>query len=187
MMVDACDWDGSLEIVGPKIMDQLLYMCERLQWSVQERLRETAAKLDATARQTMGDEIPRQQIERLEWQQAGYRVQERHFDMMLYAFKDERDTVVSAYEGATDRKWGAYEGIKQRAERSARAWRDKNRRRSSLSMVIENMSTEEWNRWVDNNSRYEPKLNGVDASDDDAIDTEGMSQMDIDSYYADEG
>lgn len=168
LLVDACDWDPSLEIVGPKIADQMLYMCERLAFNVGDRMRETAQQINATSRQTMNDEIPRQQLERLEWRQSGFRVQERHFQMMEHAFKAEREIVVSAYEGATDRSWGAYEGIKLRAERSARRYREKVRKRSALSMVIENMDAEEYARWVEKESRYEPRLDGVAASDDDA-------------------
>ena len=164
IMCGEADWDEALEIAGPKIIDQLLYMCERLVWGVQEKQRETAAQINALNRQTMGDEIPLQQLERLEMRQASLRVQERHFQMMSYAFQIERDPIVRA----SGLDWQAYEGIKQRSERSAKAWRSKVRRRSSLSQVIENMSDEEYRRWVDNTQRYEPKFDGVAVSDDEA-------------------
>jgi hypothetical protein len=188
MMWNGADWDDSLNIVSPKIMDQLLYMCERLLYSVHEALHKTGQEIKALQRQTMNDEIPRQQIERLEWRQAGLRVQERHFELMAYAFKSEHDLACRYWEGATGSKWGAYEGLKARKERSAREWRSKNRRRSSLSMVIENMSTEEFNQWVAKTQRYEPKLNGVEASDEEAtpVDMAGWSQEDIDEHYSDQ-
>jgi hypothetical protein len=168
MMWNGADWDPSLEIASPKIAEQLLYMCERLLFNIQKALRDAAQQLNALSRQTMNDEIPRQQIERLEWKQAGLRVQERHYELMTFAFKAEYEAAKHAYEAGTGRSWGAYEGIKARAERSAREWRSKMRRRSSFSMVIENMSTEEFNRWAENTKRYEPKLDGVAVSDDDA-------------------
>ena len=174
MMWQGADWDESLKIAMPKMMDQLLYMTERLLFNVQNSLKETADQLNALARSSMGDEIPRQQLERLEWKQAGLRVQERHYQLMEFAFKAEHQMAVHDYEEATDRSWGAYEGIKKRAERSARAYRSKVARRSSLSMVIENMDDEEFARWVDSTKRYEPKHNGVDASDEDAVD---LSQL----------
>jgi hypothetical protein len=168
MMWNGADWDPSLEIAAPKIAEQLLYMCERLLFNIEKALRDCAQQLNALSRQTMNDEIPRQQIERLEWKQAGLRVQERHYQLMTYAFKAEAEAAKRYYEAGTGRSWGAYEGIKARAERSAREWRSKMRRRSSLSMVIENMTTEEFNRWAENTKRYEPKVNGVDLSDDEA-------------------
>ena len=191
MILHAADWEGSLLIAPPKIADQMLYMCERLLHNVQNALKETAAQLNAATRQSMGDEIPRQQIDRLEWKQAGLRVQERHYEMMTFAFKEEHYLAVQSYENVTQRSWGAYEGIKKRAERSAREYRSKVRRRSSMSMVIENMSDAEYRQWVDNTKRYEPKLNGVDAADEDAvdmrgIDTGGWDQSDWDHHAGDD-
>ena len=181
MACEGADWDGSLEIAGPKIADQLLFGAEKLLFNVQERLRQTAKEINALARQSMGDEIPRQQLERLEWQQSGYRTQERHFELMFYAYRLERDEIVRTYEKGTGRSWGAYEGIKARAERSARRWKEKNRRRSSLSMVIENMTPAEYARWVEKESRYEPRLQGADAADEDAV------EIDAVAYDAPEG
>jgi hypothetical protein len=166
VMCQEADWDENLAIAGPKIIDQLLYMCERLVHSVTLKQAEVAAQLKALARQTMGDEIPLQQIERCERQLQGLRVQQRHFELMNYAFQQERDPVVSA----SGLDWGRYEGIKQRSERSAQAYRSKVHRRSSLAAVIENMSDAEYGRWVENTKRYEPRLNGVAASDEEARD-----------------
>ena len=169
MMWQGADWDESLKIAMPKVMDQLLYMTERLLFNIQTSLKETADQLNALMRQSMGDEIPRQQLERLEWKQAGLRVQERHYQLMEFAFKAEHLMAVHDYEAGTGRSWGAYEGIKKRAERSARAWRSKVRRRSSMSMVIENMSEEDYARWVDTTKRYEPKADGTAASDEEVL------------------
>lgn len=187
MMWQGADWDASLEIAGPKIADQLLYMCERLLFNVQSALKAAAEQLAAVSRQTIGDEIPRQQLERLEWKIAGLRVQERHYELMAYAFKVEHERAVRIYEHATDRKWGAYEGIKARAERSARAYRSKVRQRTSVSMVIENMSDAEYAKWVDNTKRYEPKRNGVDASEEvTGVDTTDWHHGDVETFFGDE-
>ena len=163
IMCQEADWDENLLIAGPKIIDQLLYMTERLAFSVAERQRDVAAKLKALTRETLGDEIPIQQIEQAERQMKGLRVQQRHFELMGYAFRQQRDPIVEA----TGIDWPRYEGLKARAERSAQAWRSKNRQRTAHSMVIENMSDAEYRRWVASTTRYEPRRNGVEASDEE--------------------
>jgi hypothetical protein len=180
MMWQGADWDDSLKIAMPKIMDQMLYMTERLLFNIQNALKETADQLSALARQSMGDEIPRQQLERLEWKQAGLRVQERHYQLMEFAFKAEHQMAVHDYEEATGRSWGAYEGIKKRAERSARAYRSKVRQRTSLSMVIENMDDAEYSAWVEKTKRYEPRHNGTFAATGDELSPEDLGQMPFD-------
>lgn len=164
IMCEESDWDEDLRIAGPKIIDQLLFMAERLTHNVEQAQKRTVDQINALQRQTMGDEIPIGQIERLERRLKGLHVQQRHFQLMFYAFGQEREPAI-ARSGLDN--WERFEGIKQRAQRSHQEYVSKVRRRNSLSMVVEHMSDAEYRKWVASTTRYEPRRNGVEATDDD--------------------
>lgn len=163
IMCQESDWDEDLRIAGPKIIDQLLYMAERLAHNVEQAQKRTVEQITALQRDTMNDEIPVVQLERLERRLKGLRVQQRHFQLMFYSFELEREPTI-ARSGIEN--WDQFEGLKKRAERSHQAYVSKVRQRTSLSMVIENMTDAQYREWVAKTRRYEPRANGVDASDE---------------------
>jgi hypothetical protein len=169
-LVSTSDWDPALEYAQLKEWDGLCFMYERLRTNVIDRAKLVKDELARLTRETDDEtEIPLLQVERLQRQLSGLRVQVYNFSRKFKAAKAAREAAVNA----SGIDFGPYISIADRAKRSAQAWASrKTARQMQLDRLI-GLTPEELakanldrlRRFDETPAEYRVRLNGVDAND----------------------
>jgi hypothetical protein len=154
------DWDAALQIVPPKMIDSIfLYGSERIIHQLEEQGKAITQKIAELQRDSTSEEITNNQVDQLEARRMALRVQLRHMQLVRKGFLLEREDVV----GRAGIDWPKYLSLKERAERSVQAYRQKRSRRKAQLETLRTMPEHEYRKWLRSQSAYKPRHDGVDA------------------------
>lgn len=157
------DWDESLAYAQLKEWDALAACYERLLFNTEQFGVKSSQELQRLYREAdaKNDEVPRQQVERLQRQLQGLRVQYWYYRRKFTVARKEREDFVAA----SPIGFGPYRTIAERAKMGAAMWRQKKRARNAELDRLIGLPQPAYNQWLKESSTYYPEHDGVDATD----------------------